>query len=272
MQREMAMGSNGQKTANFIPAAVLMMILLAPGELAAQSSSQDASMFIGDATIGEKIFKKCRACHKLGVGAKNSTGPVLTNVVGRAAGSFKGFNYGKGMLAAGKKGLVWNAEQLFNYIADPKKYLRKYLGEKKARAKMKFKLKKEDDRKNVIAYLQRFSDQADAANPMAKVEETSKIESVADIVLHEAAENQICIQNNFPKKLLLVAEAKNGRREVKTVNLAGVLCVGAEKDGNGSVGVFENEDAFEGCSRLARAGKTQVLITYASFDNCKWMD
>ncbi len=39
---------------------------------------------------------------------------------------------------------------------------------------------------------------------------------------------------------------------------------------NGTVGVFENEDALEGCSRLAKAGKTEVLIAYASFDNCQW--
>ncbi len=111
----------------------------------------------GDVTAGEKVFKKCTACHTIGDEAKNKVGPVLNAVFGRTAGTFDGFKYGKSIVAAGESGLVWDEEQIFAYLENPKKYLREYLGDKKAKTKMTFRLKKEEDRKNVIAYLMTFS-------------------------------------------------------------------------------------------------------------------
>ncbi len=111
----------------------------------------------GDAAAGEKIFKKCTACHKIGDDAKNGVGPVLNSVFGRTAGTFEGYKYGKSIIAAGEKGLVWDEEQIFGYIENPRQFLRDYLDDKKAKAKMTFRLKKEEDRRNVIAYLKTFS-------------------------------------------------------------------------------------------------------------------
>ncbi|MEX0345013.1 MAG: cytochrome c family protein [Rhizobiaceae bacterium] len=111
----------------------------------------------GDVTAGEKVFKKCTACHTIGDEAKNKVGPVLNAVFGRAAGTFEGFKYGKSIVAAGENGLVWDEEQVFTYLENPKKFLREYLGDKKAKTKMTFRLKKEKDRRNVIAYLMTFS-------------------------------------------------------------------------------------------------------------------
>ena len=225
-----------------------------------------ASEFVGDAQKGEVTFKKCRACHKVGEGAKNSTGPVLNNVVGRPAGSYEGYKYGKGMQAAHEKGLVWNEEQIFNYLRSPKKFLRAYLGNKKAKAKMKFKLKDEDARKNVIAYL--LSIATKETKTEMKKDPVSSKQANAALPFQMAAANQICIQNNYPKRLLLTAEAKGGERKTKMLGQNEYLCIDAQDVG--TVGVFENEDALEGCSRLAKAGKTEVLIAYASFDNCAW--
>ena len=115
----------------------------------------------GDAVKGEKIFKKCKACHQIGEGAKNGVGPNLTGVVGRTAGTFEGYKYGKHTIAAGEAGLVWTEEEIFNYLPDPRKYLRTYLDDKKAKSKMTFKLKKEDQRLDVIAYLKTFSPEAE---------------------------------------------------------------------------------------------------------------
>lgn len=111
----------------------------------------------GDVAAGEKLFKKCIACHKVGDGAKSGVGPVLNDVFGRTAGTFEGYKYGKHLVAAGEKGLVWDEEQVFAYIENPKQFLRDYLDDKKAKAKMTFRLKKEEDRRNVIAYLKTFS-------------------------------------------------------------------------------------------------------------------
>ncbi len=115
----------------------------------------------GDAEAGKKVFKKCAGCHKIGDGAKNSIGPVLTGVIGRKAASYPDYGYGKSIRKASAKGLVWNEELIFEWLKSPKKFLRKYLDSKKAKAKMKFKLKKEKDRLNVIAYLKTFSKPAE---------------------------------------------------------------------------------------------------------------
>ena len=106
------------------------------------SSVLSGSHSAGDAAKGEKVFKKCKACHVVEEG-KNKTGPSLYGVVGRAAGSIEGYKYSKAMAGSG---LVWDAETLDAYLTNPKKYLK---GTKMAFAG----LKKEKDRANVIAYL-----------------------------------------------------------------------------------------------------------------------
>lgn len=98
---------------------------------------------------GEKVFKKCKACHKVGDGAKNGTGPLLNGVLGRAAASVDGFKYSKSFTTAGGEGLVWTAEELDAFLTSPKSYIKKN--------KMSFAgLKKEEDRAAIIAYLSSF--------------------------------------------------------------------------------------------------------------------
>ena len=106
------------------------------------SSALSGRHSAGDAAKGEKVFKKCKACHVVQEG-KNKTGPSLYGVVGRAAGSIEGYKYSKAMAGSG---LVWDAETLDAYLTNPKKYLK---GTKMAFAG----LKKEKDRADVIAYL-----------------------------------------------------------------------------------------------------------------------
>ena len=117
----------------------------------------------GDAAKGEGVFKKCSSCHMIGPDAKNKVGPALTGIIGSPAGAVEGYKYGKDLLAAGEAGLVWTEEEVFEYLKDPKKYLRAKLDNKKAKSKMSFKLKKEDQRMDVIAYLKTFSPAAEEA-------------------------------------------------------------------------------------------------------------
>lgn len=99
-----------------------------------------------DVENGKDVFKKCRACHQVGEGAKNVVGPMLNGIVGRKAGSVEGFNYSEANKEAGAKGLVWTEEELFKYLEAPAKYMPKN--------KMAFVgLKDEKDRKDVIAFL-----------------------------------------------------------------------------------------------------------------------
>ena len=96
----------------------------------------------GDAAAGEKVFKKCKACHSLEEG-KKKVGPSLFGVMGKPAGAVDGFKYSKAMLASG---LTWDDETLAKYLTKPKALVPK--------TKMSFAgLKKEADIANVIAYM-----------------------------------------------------------------------------------------------------------------------
>lgn len=106
-----------------------------------------------DVKKGEKNFKRCMTCHTLDKG-KNRIGPSLHNVFGSKAGMAPKYRYSKGMKEAAEKGLVWNRENLMEYLKDPRAFIRKFTGNKRARNKMLQKFKKEDFRKDVIDYLE----------------------------------------------------------------------------------------------------------------------
>ena len=122
------------------------------------AASMSAAFTPGDPVEGEKIFdKSCNACHSIEAGKKKPTGPNLLGVLGRQAG-IADFKYGKSMIAAGEAGLVWTPEAMDAYIKDTKAFLKETLGVTKVKNKMKFKLKKEDQRADVIAYLMSLSE------------------------------------------------------------------------------------------------------------------
>ncbi|NDR59329.1 c-type cytochrome [Aliiruegeria sabulilitoris] len=103
----------------------------------------------GDAAAGEKVFKKCKACHAVGEDAKNKVGPILNGIVGSAAGQKEGFKYSANLLELAEGGLTWDDETLSAYLTKPKDVIPK--------GKMSFAgLKKEEDIANVIAYLSGF--------------------------------------------------------------------------------------------------------------------
>ena len=107
-----------------------------------------ALMALGDISSGEKIFKKCAACHSIVKGGKNNIGPALYNVVGRKIGVVSDYKYSK---ALGSYGKEWNFEELNGFLIKPAKWIR---GTKMAYAG----LRKEKDRASVIKYLNQNSD------------------------------------------------------------------------------------------------------------------
>ncbi len=112
------------------------------GLTAALVMAAPIAMAEGDAAAGEKVFRKCKACHVIDQ-EKNRLGPHLVGIMGRAAGSVEGFNYSPAMQDSG---ITWDETSLDEYLADPKGYIPKN--------KMAFVgLKKDDDRANIIAYL-----------------------------------------------------------------------------------------------------------------------
>ena len=107
-----------------------------------------ALMAMGDIGSGEKIFKKCSACHSIIKGGKNAIGPALYNVVGRKVGSVEDYKYSKALAAYEKE---WTLEELNGYLTKPAKWIK---GTKMAFAG----LRKEADRASVIKYLNENSD------------------------------------------------------------------------------------------------------------------
>lgn len=116
----------------------------------------------GDPAKGEREFNKCKACHEIvdssgeAIVKGGKVGPNLYGVIGRTAGSLDGFRYGDSIVAAGEGGLVWDQENLVEYLKDPKAFLAEATGDDKARSKMAFKLSKGGE--DVAAYLAQFGE------------------------------------------------------------------------------------------------------------------
>ena len=107
-----------------------------------------ALMALGDVASGEKIFKKCAACHSINKGGKHKIGPALYNVVGRKVGGVEDYKYSKALIAYEKE---WTFEELNGFLIKPAKHIK---GTKMAYAG----LRKEADRASVIKYLNANSD------------------------------------------------------------------------------------------------------------------
>ncbi len=107
-----------------------------------------ALMSMGDVVAGEKVFKKCSACHSIVKGGKNNIGPALYNVVGREIGGVSDYKYSKALAGYGKS---WTFEELNGFLLKPTKWIK---GTKMAFAG----LRKEEDRASVIKYLNQNSD------------------------------------------------------------------------------------------------------------------
>ena len=121
-------------------------------ELTSQTTDEKidltALMALGDLATGEKVFKKCAACHSIVKGGKNNIGPALYNVVGRQVGAISDYKYSKALSNYDKE---WTFEELNGYLIKPAKWIK---GTKMAFAG----LRKEKDRASVIMYLNQNSD------------------------------------------------------------------------------------------------------------------
>lgn len=122
-------------------------VTLAAAALALSTLATGA--FAQDAAKGEAVFKRCGSCHAVGEGAADKAGPELNGIVGRKIAS-TGFAYSDPLKTFGE-GKTWDEATLDKWLENPKALVP---GNKMAFAG----LKKEDERKNVIAYLAQFDE------------------------------------------------------------------------------------------------------------------
>lgn len=147
-----------------VSSKLIVLALAAAGAalLAGEASAQTSAG--GDPVKGEQVFKQCMTCHRIGPDAKNLIGPVLTGVIGRQSGTAPGFAYSTLNKAAGDNGLVWSDDLVMQYLPDPNAFLKKFLTDKgkpelaTGQTKMTFHLSDEQQRKDVIAYINKYSD------------------------------------------------------------------------------------------------------------------
>ncbi len=112
---------------------------------------------VGDPASGQKQFRRCASCHMIGPDAQHRVGPALTNVIGTAIASAPDFAYSDALRVAGAEGGIWDAETLDAYLANPRQVFKGN--------RMSFRgLRNDQDRADVIAYIETFADQNEAVD------------------------------------------------------------------------------------------------------------
>ena len=111
---------------------------------------ESISLLLAGASLeqGEKIFKKCGACHNYKKDSKSKIGPNLWNLINRQKASISGFAYSKALSDYGGK---WTFEELNDFLYKPKEYIQG--------TKMNFAgLNNVEDRADLILWLRQYSD------------------------------------------------------------------------------------------------------------------
>jgi cytochrome c len=99
-----------------------------------------------DLAAGETSFRKCRACHSIGVGAQNKIGPLLNGIDGRKCGSVGGYSYSE---ANRNCPFTWTEAVFLDYIKDPKLKI-------PGTRKLFSGIKDETEAQNLWSYLRQF--------------------------------------------------------------------------------------------------------------------
>ncbi len=167
---------------NFVRLGLVGLSLLVASP--AMADMQD-DLAEADVSKGETLFKRCVACHTIEKGDRNKVGPNLYGIVGRPVADAPGYAYSTGMKNYGGE---WTVERLDAYLLQPRTEVK---GTKMAFAG----LKSEDDRVDLIAYLNTFSD-----NPLQFGAAEEENETAEDVKKAEASgEGEETIEGDFGK-------------------------------------------------------------------------
>jgi cytochrome c len=113
-----------------------------------ESGPVDFGALLATASVdaGERVARRCVACHTFDQGGANGTGPNMWGVLGRAVASVSGFNYSSAMREYGADGTQWLYQNMYDYLEAPRRYV--------PGTSMAFAgLRSQEDRINLIAYM-----------------------------------------------------------------------------------------------------------------------
>ncbi len=119
----------------------------------------------GDVAKGEALFgRQCVVCHVIKdadgtiiAGSNAGSGPNLYGVVGAVAGSVEGYAYSASLTRYGESGAVWDEDNFVAFLQDPTGHLRDALDDPRARSKMSYKLRGNEEAQDILAYLAQFT-------------------------------------------------------------------------------------------------------------------
>ena len=87
----------------------------------ASSVDISALLAMGSVDHGQKVFKKCSACHSVKKNGKNKIGPALYNIIGRNMAGLENYNYSKALIAFGKS---WTFDEMNSFLIKPTSYIK----------------------------------------------------------------------------------------------------------------------------------------------------
>ncbi|MEM8795020.1 MAG: c-type cytochrome [Pseudomonadota bacterium] len=123
--------------------------------------------FAFDNDAAKQSFKLCSTCHAIGPNIKKKLGPHLNGLKDRPYGAIEGFRYSKGMIKAREGGEVWSAANLDLFLKKPKAHIKG--------TRMNFPgIKDDEDRHNLIAWLNHFDANGNEISQKADLAGTKK--------------------------------------------------------------------------------------------------
>ncbi|MDX8349147.1 MULTISPECIES: c-type cytochrome [unclassified Cognatiyoonia] len=141
--------------------AAALAVLSAPAFADGHASTQ------GDVAAGEEQFnRQCVACHVVAdasgevlAGRNARTGPNLYGIAGRTLGAVEDFRYSDAIIELGEGGTAWTEAAFVGYVQDPTGWLRETLDDRRARGKMAYQVRQEEQAYDLFAYLATFADE-----------------------------------------------------------------------------------------------------------------